>query len=376
VDTGIFVDPQPSPGSYWFGACVAPDGVEFDTGNNCSAGVPVTVLENTSACTDLPISCGGNVSSNLTSTDCDNSPRGTGYYAKKHTFDGGAGDEIVINADWSGDGYLYLENPSGVVVAQNDDNGVDASSSRISHTLAVDGSWTIWTTTAITDIEMSFDLSLACAGAPEPDLTVDAPEVSPQAIVSAGLLSISTTVRNVGGVSATMSTLRYLASTDSVITPGDALLASEEVGNLGAGASSAFSTDAPGPVLPGTYWIGVCVDCVADETVTGNNCSAGVEITVSENSNDCVDVAISCGEMLSGDIAGTDCDDSPRGAGHLARSFSFSASEGDTVTVDAAWSGDGYLYLEDPSGATVAEIDNSGSVLASRIVRTLESGGT
>jgi len=263
-----------------------------------------------------------------------------------------------------------------VVAAENDDLGDDFLLSRISHTLTANGSWTIWTTTFDTDDEMSFDLSLACAGAPEPDLSVDVPEVSPQTISSAELLSISTTVHNVGGASATMTTLRYLVSTDSVITPADDLLASEEVGNLDAGASSAFSVDAVGPTTPGTYWVGVCVDSIADETVTENNCSDGVEITVNENSNACVDVAISCGEMLSGDITSSDCDDSPRGAGHFARSFSFSASEDDTVTIDAAWTGDGYLYLEDPSGAAVAENNNSGSVLGSQIVRTLESGGT
>jgi len=125
VDTGIFPDPQLAPGNYWFGACVVPDGVEFITDNNCSVGVPVTVLENTNSCTNLPITCGGNVSSNLASTDCDDSPRGSGYLAKKHTFDGGTGDEVIINAAWSGDGYLYLEDPSGVVAAENDDLGDD-----------------------------------------------------------------------------------------------------------------------------------------------------------------------------------------------------------------------------------------------------------
>jgi hypothetical protein len=162
VDTGIFSDPQLAPGNYWFGACVVPDGVEFVTDNNCSAGVPVTVLENTNSCTNLPITCGGNVSSNLASTDCDDSPRGSGYLAKKHTFDGGTGDEVIINAAWSGDGYLYLENPSGVVVAENDDLGDDFLASRITHTLTANGTWTIWTTTSDTDREMSFDLTLAC----------------------------------------------------------------------------------------------------------------------------------------------------------------------------------------------------------------------
>jgi hypothetical protein len=162
VDTGIFPDPQLAPGNYWYGACVVTDGVEFITDNNCSTGVPVTVLENTNSCTNLPISCGGNVSSNLATTDCDDSPRGTGHLAKKHTFDGGTGAEIIINANWSGDGYLYLENPSGVVVAENDDNGNDVLSSRISYTLTANGSWTIWTTTFETDRELSFDLTLTC----------------------------------------------------------------------------------------------------------------------------------------------------------------------------------------------------------------------
>ncbi|MCG8457703.1 MAG: lamin tail domain-containing protein, partial [Holophagales bacterium] len=50
---------------------------------------------------------------------------------------------------------------------------------------------------------------------------------------------------------------------------------------LGSGQSSPESELVGAPTTPGTYWIGACVDAVSGEASTSNNCSAGVQVTVS-----------------------------------------------------------------------------------------------
>ncbi|MEJ8566785.1 CARDB domain-containing protein [Elongatibacter sediminis] len=375
-ETGIFVAPQPAPGNYWFGACVDPDGVEFITGNNCSSGVPVTVSENTNACTDLPIQCGETLASSLTSGDCDDSPRGTGFLAKKHSFEGSSGDQVTITAEWTLDGYLYLVNPSGVVVAENDNDDDNVLRSRIENTLNAAGTWTIWTTTEETALEPDFELTLACVQAPGADLVIDSPSVAPDSVMPGQNVILSATVRNQGPGDSAGTTVYFLLSSDDVIEASDTVLASLPQGALGAGGGlSAVQADVAAPLGAGNYWVGLCVDAVPNEENTANNCSAAVPLTVNENTNACAVVATQCGQLSAQQLDSQDCDDSPRGTGYLARSHVFAANGGDLVTIDVAFDGDGYLYLTDSMGEVLAENDDAGDMLTSRVEFGIQDGG-
>ncbi len=108
-------------GQYWVGVCVDVVSNESITSNNCRAGPRITINEDAgSACNSSSISCGASLSGNLSSADCTTGPQGAGHYAEKFTFSGAVGDSLFLDASWNGglDGYLLLENPNGLIVAE------------------------------------------------------------------------------------------------------------------------------------------------------------------------------------------------------------------------------------------------------------------
>ena len=91
---------------------------------------------------------------------------------------------------------------------------------------------------------------------------------------------IDVTVRNQGNVESLRTTLSYYRSTDSTITTSDTEVDTDTVFSLDP-SESAGEYDSPRtPETEGIYYYGACVDSVADETDTTNNCSAGVQVTV------------------------------------------------------------------------------------------------
>ena len=272
-------DFQPDSGTYWIGACVQPDGLELDTSNNCSVGFEVTVKENSNVCVDLPLSCGDTLSAVLSASDCDQSPIGRGHFAKIHTFEAFSGTTVIIDTAWTGDGYLYLEDPSGAVVAENDD-GEDIFSSRIEFTLGSSGSWKIWATTFDVQDEMSYEMELQCDGGPAPDLVVEFPAVSSSELTPGDNFLLSATVRNQGDATSDNTRLLYLLSDNPTISVEDTLLGIDNIASLDGGGSTPEKIGANAPANLGTYWLGACVDEVPGESVTTNNCSTSVEVTV------------------------------------------------------------------------------------------------
>ena len=117
--------------------------------------------------------------------------------------------------------------------------------------------------------------------APDPDLVVDTLTLSgPPAGVS---FTLSARVRNQGTLASGPTSLRYYRSTDSKITTSDTQVGTDSVSGLAAFGASAQSIGATvtAPDIPGTYYYyGACVDADSDETITTNNCSSSVKITV------------------------------------------------------------------------------------------------
>ena len=130
------------------------------------------------------------------------------------------------------------------------------------------------------------------AGAPPRTEVIDATasEADLRVVVSASEAELSpgeafdltATVGNVGDRRASATTLRYRRSADAAITTGDAEVGTDPVAALAAAQSIARSLSLSAPTAPGTYHYGACVDAVAEETKTANNCSAAVAVTVRE----------------------------------------------------------------------------------------------
>jgi hypothetical protein len=115
---------------------------------------------------------------------------------------------------------------------------------------------------------------------PPPDLTVPFAGVDDATLLPGQAFSALAIVRNDGEGPSDATTLRYYRSTNSTISNGDTQIGTDAIGALAAGAIQSTNDPDTAPVTPGTWWIGACVDSVANEANTTNQCSSGVQITV------------------------------------------------------------------------------------------------
>ena len=115
-----------------------------------------------------------------------------------------------------------------------------------------------------------------------PDLMVTAPSVNDSGPAAGATFTLSATVRNAGGESSEPTTLRFYRSTDATITTSDTAVGTAPVAGLAASGTSSQLVILTAPSTPGTYYYGACVDAVAGESDTTDNCSSSVRITVPE----------------------------------------------------------------------------------------------
>ena len=96
-----------------------------------------------------------------------------------------------------------------------------------------------------------------------------------------GLIQMSATVENQGGVASPATTLRFYQSTDATITTSDTEVGMGDVGALAASETRSPRAEVHAPATTGTYYYGACVDSVTDEFDTTNNCSGSLPVEVS-----------------------------------------------------------------------------------------------
>ena len=104
--------------------------------------------------------------------------------------------------------------------------------------------------------------------------------------------TLSAGVRNWGRADSGATRLRFYRSADSRISPDDTVVDERALDGIEAGRSYRESVTLPAPTEAGVYWYGACVEPVAGERNTGNNCSSGFAIGV-----DVPDLAISVLEL-------------------------------------------------------------------------------
>ncbi len=117
----------------------------------------------------------------------------------------------------------------------------------------------------------------------QPDLVVESPSVNNSSPGPGTSFTLSVTVRNAGDGQSPATTLRYYRSTDATITTSDTLVVTDAVSGLDPSANSGKSAQLTAPSTAGMYYYGACVDAVASESDTANNCSASVQVDVSES---------------------------------------------------------------------------------------------
>ena len=117
-------------------------------------------------------------------------------------------------------------------------------------------------------------------GTPPPDLVVESPTVSDSTLTSGQEFTLSARVRNQGSASSARTALRYYRSTNPSISTHDTWVDRTLVSTLSSDRSSSERVDLTAPRSAGTYYYGACVESVAGESNTNNNCSTGVSVTV------------------------------------------------------------------------------------------------
>ena len=104
-----------------------------------------------------------------------------------------------------------------------------------------------------------------------PDLIVGSPSASDSGLVAGVTFTLRATVRNLGDG----------ASAAATITTSDTEVGTDAVAELAPSGGGSESVDLTGPGEPGTYYYyGACVDAVADESDTTNNCSTSLPVNV------------------------------------------------------------------------------------------------
>jgi len=87
-------------------------------------------------------------------------------------------------------------------------------------------------------------------------------------------------VRNDGDGQSDPTTLRYYRSINSIISTSDTQIGTDGITGLNAGQTQGANDPNIAPSAEGIWWIGACIDSVARESNTSNNCSSGAQITV------------------------------------------------------------------------------------------------
>ena len=276
-----------SAGRYYYGACVDAVSGESSTTNNCSSSVQVDVTApppQTSP--DLTV---GSPSVN------DDSPETGGSFTLSAT---------VSN---SGDGaspattLRYYRSTDATISSADTQAGTDAvgtlaasgTSAESISLIAPASAGTYYFGACVDAVSGESSTTNNCSGSVQVTVSEPpaGPDLDPYAIVvttspggtgPGGNVGPSVGVRNDGDESSAATTVRFYQSTDATITTADTEVGTNALGALSPGATASIGATVSAPSTPGTYYYGACVDAVAGESDTTNNCSSSVQVDVTE----------------------------------------------------------------------------------------------
>ena len=359
-----------SSGKYYYGACVEPVSGESDTDNNCSAGATLTVTS--APASDLVVEA-PEVSSGTVV------PEGS-FTLSATVRNRGAGrsDSTTLR---------YYRSPDSTISTSDTEVGTDfvsrltggASGLESIRLTAPDSPGTYYYGACVEPVSEESDTGNNCSAAAPltvepvagPDLVVESAEVSGSSVIPGAGFTLSATVRNQGGSRSASTTLRYYRSLDSTISTDDTEEGTDSVFGLSAGRSGSESIRLTAPNSPGTYYYGACVQPVSEESDTGNNCSAGVSLTV-ESGGGTPDLVAESPEVSRTMVV-------PDGFFTLSATVrNQGTGPSGSTTVRYYRSSDSVISTSDTEVETISleALTAGGSVTASTLVRAPSSNGT
>ena len=278
-----------TPGTHHYGACVDAVAEESDTTNNCSKSVPVKVPEPEPESQGQP-------ELRIHAISVAASPGGT-YTNDSFTLsatvrNSGDGDSVATTL-------RYFRSADATITTADTEVGTDevaalaatANGSESVNLTAPSTPGTYYYGACVDTVAEESDTTNNCSTSRQievldpqrpPDLVVGTPTVDETNPVAGATFTLSATAQNDGDGDSAATTLRYYRSTDAIITTADTEVGTDEVAGLAAAASSAESIELTAPSDASAYYYGACVDEVAEESDTTNNCSAPVKVDVEE----------------------------------------------------------------------------------------------
>ncbi len=274
-----------TPGTYYYGACVDPVAEESDTTNNCLGSVQVDVLESQ-----------GHPDFVVLQSVSDSNPAAIAQFTLSATV------RNIGDGDAASTTLRFYRSADATITTSDTEVGTDAvaalvASGSSTHSVELTTPTTPGTYyygACVDTVAEESDTTNNCFSSlavtvtlanplGSADLTVASPSVSDSNPAAGAQFTFSVTVRNIGVGDAASTTLRYYRSADATITTSDTEVGTDTVAALVASGSSTHSVELTAPTTPGMYYYGACVDPVAEESDTTNNCLGSVQVDVLES---------------------------------------------------------------------------------------------
>ena len=278
------------PGTYFFGACVDAVTDESDTTNNCSSSAQVTVRSSEQQMQGTPDL---NPYTIVVEAGLDGLSPGGSFSLSVGVRNDGNGSSAATTL-------RYYRSTDATVTTSDTEEGTDdlpslapsATSTQSMSLTAPTMAGTYYYGACVDAVTVESDTTDNCSSSVQvtvqstveepthPDLQVGTPTVDDANPEAGATITLSATVGNKGGGASEATTLRFYRSTEETITTTHTEVGTDNVGVLAASGTSEGSVSVTVPRSMGRYFYGACVDAVADESDTTNNCSAPVTVTV------------------------------------------------------------------------------------------------
>ena len=297
LERSVHLTAPDTPGTYYYGVCVNTVAAEADTTHNCSSATAITVKGADLMIFDAPQVSKNNLKSGETlsvNTRVWNrgripSPQTTlrYYLSEDETL---SLDDTEVASDTvpplSGRG----AHPSRRRADLSKTLTAPETSGTYAYIVCVDA--TPGDTDTINNcsqaipitVEAQAPTSIPPAAKPDPpqiqgpDLVIQSARVESPTVMIGGGVRLHITLTNQGTRAAEATTIRYYRSLDATISVEDTELRAVNVGQIGAGKSITTWALLLSPTVSGVYYYGACVDAVASESDTSNNCSAAIRV--------------------------------------------------------------------------------------------------
>ena len=283
-----------TPGTYYFGACVDAVAEEFDTTNNCSTAIEINVRESESEPRGQPdlMVASPKVSDDvpaagatfILSVTVNNAGDGAAPSAMMRYYR--SSDATITTSDTPADTEVGTDEVAGLAATASDSESVDLSAPSEAgayyYGACVDSVADESDTTNNCSSSVTIAVEEGSSGQPDLRIVGVVAGTSPYGVSPGRLIQFSATVRNVGDANSDATTLRYYRSTDATISTSDTEVGTGEVSALVPSMQVSEQIDLNAPSTAGTYYYGTCVDAVAEESDTTNNCSGSIKVDVAE----------------------------------------------------------------------------------------------